>query len=54
MSIKRKDTFIQEYLYIEEMPPLPLNQEEVKKNQTDQTDRGVFVIDLFNDEEEKY
>lgn len=54
MSVKRKDTFIQEYLYIEEMPPSS-TQEKFKKNQTDQTDRGVFVIDLFNDdEEEKY
>lgn len=52
MSSRKKDTFIQEYLYIEEMPPLPLKHDKAKIDQIDQTDRGVFVIDLFDEKEE--
>lgn len=51
MKSERKSTFIQEYLYIEEIPLEYIEKEKIKKDQSSEIDRGVFVIDLFNDKE---
>jgi hypothetical protein len=49
MSLKsppRDDTFIQEYLYIEESYELPQVKTE-EKDKEEEVERGVIIIDLF-------
>lgn len=49
MSLKsppRDDTFIQEYLYIEEYYEVPQIKTE-KKAKEEEVERGVIIIDLF-------
>ena len=52
MAQEDSDKFIQEYLYVEEMPLLPIEDLPQKKNiKDDECPRGVTVISLFGDEE---
>ena len=41
---EKKESFIPEYLYIEEYPLQPLQN---TKEETDEDNRGVIVIELF-------
>lgn len=52
MAQEDPDKFIQEYLYIEEMPLQLIEDLPEKKNiKDDESPRGVVVISLFGDEE---
>ena len=55
MARKRNDgsSFIQEYLYIEELPfeMIEIDYTNQFNHKTDETQRGVVVIDLLGDEE---
>ena len=45
-SPPRDDTFVQEYLYIEEYYEVPQVKTE-KKDKEEEVERGVIIIDLF-------
>ncbi len=49
MDHKKENEFIQEYLYIEEMPPIQVIQE----NKKEEISRGVHIINIFAPDEEK-
>lgn len=53
MTRKGTDNFIQEYLYIEEVP-LQIIEEHIAKTEkkSDEAPRGVEVIHLFGNEED--
>lgn len=54
MTRKDTDGFIQEYLYIEEVPLHIYEEHKSKKeNKTDESTRGFEVISLFGDEEDE-
>ena len=56
MTLKSNDgsNFVQEYLYIEELPLEMINPEFIQRpdNKTDEAPRGVCVIDILGNEED--
>ena len=48
---KNDDSFVQEYLYIE--APMPPSSYIEEKKESRQEERGVIIINLFGDNEEK-